>query len=74
MQEQVKKRLTELQAEFNKGQQKLQELENETAQLRNTLLRISGAIQVLKELSSPAASQQNGQPQTKESFTENHSS
>ncbi len=52
MQKQLQKRLEELKTEFEKGQQKLQELEAETANLRNTLLRISGAIQVLEEMSA----------------------
>ncbi len=49
MQEQLKSRLAELQAEYEKGQQRLAELEKESQNLRNTLLRISGAIQVLQE-------------------------
>lgn len=49
MQAQLETRLTELKAEFEKGQKRLQELETEAATLRNTMLRISGAIQVLEE-------------------------
>ena len=50
MEEQLEKRLKELKTEFDKGQTKVQELEEQTNSLRNTLLRISGAIQVLEEL------------------------
>lgn len=47
--EQLQQRLYELKAEFEKGQQRLQELDTEATALRNTLMRISGAIQVLEE-------------------------
>lgn len=43
-------RLQALQEEYSKGQQMLLELDQRRAQLSNTLLRISGAIQVLQEL------------------------
>ena len=49
MEKQLEKRLTELKSEFEKGQQRLQELETEASSLRDTLLRISGAMQVLQE-------------------------
>ncbi len=49
MEKQLETRLGELKAEFEKGQQKLQELEAEASGLRDTLLRISGAMQVLQE-------------------------
>ncbi len=49
MREQLEQRLQALQTEYNRGQNRLQELESETTNLRSTLLRISGAIQVLKE-------------------------
>jgi prefoldin subunit 5 len=50
MREQVEQRVGELKAEQQKGQQLLAELEGKQAELRQTLLRISGAIQVLEEL------------------------
>ena len=50
MEEQLQKRLDELKAEFEKGQKSLQEMENEANKMRSTLLRISGAMQVLEEL------------------------
>lgn len=60
MKTQVQQRLSQLKSEFEKGQRRLQELENETASLKQTLLRISGAIQVLEELESEADVSQNG--------------
>ena len=49
MREQLQKRLEELKAEFEAGQQMLNELETKRESLRQTLLRISGAIQILEE-------------------------
>jgi predicted nuclease with TOPRIM domain len=49
MKQQLVLRLQELKAEFESGQKALTELETKQANLRNTLLRISGAIQVLEE-------------------------
>jgi predicted nuclease with TOPRIM domain len=43
-------RLDSLKNEFEVGQTKLRELETQSAFLRETLLRISGAIQVLEEM------------------------
>lgn len=50
MKEQLEQRLTELKAEFKAGQNMLADLEARQANLRETLLRISGAIQVLEEM------------------------
>lgn len=49
MKEQLEKRLTELKSEFEAGQKMMTELENKQSNLRDTLLRISGAIQILEE-------------------------
>ncbi len=49
MKQQLEQRLKELRAEFDSGQKALADLEAKQMQLRNTLLRISGAIQVLEE-------------------------
>ena len=58
MKEQMKVRLEELKKEFEIGQTRLQELERQQTILRETLLRISGAIQVLQELSAGEAGDQ----------------
>ena len=52
MQDQIASRLEELRQEYGRGQTRLQELEIQIAGLRETMLRISGAIQVLEELQS----------------------
>lgn len=52
---QMTERLEKLRAEFARGQEKLSQLEAEAAQLRQTMLRISGAIQVLEEELGPTA-------------------
>jgi hypothetical protein len=66
----VKERLAELKAEFEKGQQHLQMLDQQRTEVRDTLLRISGAIQVLEELlkqdSQNGLSSPNGQNGHKE--------
>ena len=49
MQEQLQKRLEDLKKEFETGQARLRELETEQSYIRETMLRISGAIQVLQE-------------------------
>lgn len=65
MQDQVGARLEILRKELEVGQQRLQELAAEQGRVRDTMLRISGAIQVLEEMqkeSAPVsdASEQNG--------------
>jgi hypothetical protein len=52
MREQIEQRLSALQAEFKSGQEILNDLEQKQLDLRGTLIRISGAIQVLEELLS----------------------
>ncbi|QLE58032.1 hypothetical protein [Nostoc sp. TCL26-01] len=54
MKEQLAKRLAELKTEFASGQKVMAELETKQANLRDTLLRISGAIQILEEEISKA--------------------
>jgi len=49
METKVRTRLAELRTEYDKGQKTLQDLEGQTANVRATLLRISGALQVLQE-------------------------
>jgi hypothetical protein len=49
MKQKLTQRLQELKAEFEAGQKMLAELEAKQANVRETMLRISGAIQVLEE-------------------------
>lgn len=49
MKAQLAQRLTSLKSEYEAGQKMLAEMEAKAANLRNTLLRISGAVQVLEE-------------------------
>ena len=49
MREQIENRLRELRTEFEVGQKVMAELEIRQANLRSTLLRIGGAMQVLEE-------------------------
>ncbi|MDY7003261.1 MAG: hypothetical protein SWX82_04655 [Cyanobacteriota bacterium] len=49
MKEQLEQRLTELKSEFESGQNYLADLEQKEANVRQTLLRIQGAIQVIEE-------------------------
>jgi predicted nuclease with TOPRIM domain len=56
MQVQLEQRLRELKVEYEAGQKRLAELEAKQTMLRETLWRISGAIQVLEEELARAAS------------------
>ena len=47
--QQLEKRLDQLRQEYGEGQKMLAELDQKRANLRDTLLRISGAVQVLEE-------------------------
>lgn len=49
MRKQLEQRLQQLKAEYESGQKVLAELETKEANVKETLLRISGAIQVLEE-------------------------
>ncbi len=61
MRDRLQTRLGELKKEFATGQVRLQELEKQQMSLRETMLRISGAIQVLEELLADEPSlKQNG--------------
>jgi len=53
MKERLEARLAQLKEEFAAGQKMLADLEQRQATLRETLLRISGAIQVLEEELAP---------------------
>lgn len=50
MRAQLEQRLLELRAEFEGGQKIMADLEIKHAKVRDSLLRISGAIQALEEL------------------------
>lgn len=50
MKDQLQRRLEDLKKEYETGQARLRELESETAYIRETMLRISGAIQVIQEM------------------------
>ncbi|MFH7245307.1 MAG: hypothetical protein ACHWZW_20920 [Spirulina sp.] len=60
MKEQLEQRLQSLKAEFESGQTLLRDLEQKQSHLRETLLRISGAIQVLEEMLEPVDDQASG--------------
>lgn len=60
MQQQIQSRIEVLKNEFETGQAKLRELEMQQSRIRETLLRISGAIQVLEEMLE--ANKPDGQP------------
>ncbi|HEY8375468.1 MAG TPA: hypothetical protein VIK91_03220 [Nannocystis sp.] len=46
----IESRLAELRREFEAGQKLLRELEGKQMEVRDTMLRIGGAMQVLEEL------------------------
>lgn len=50
MQEKLEQRLQILRNEYAEGQKVMTELHNKQAELHQTLLRMSGAIQVLEEM------------------------
>jgi hypothetical protein len=52
MRQQIEGRLDALKDEYSKGQTQLRQLESQVTSLRETLLRISGAMLVLEELLS----------------------
>ncbi|MGA5823997.1 hypothetical protein ACPC54_39895 [Kitasatospora sp. NPDC094028] len=52
MSQTMQARLAELEGEFRQGEDRLRALVQQETALRETLLRISGAIEVLRELTS----------------------
>ena len=56
MRQQIEARLKDLRSEYEKGQTQLRQLETQLTSVRETLMRISGAIMVLEEvLASPSS-------------------
>ena len=53
VEESIQRRLDVLREEFEKGQRHLDGLDRQRQEVRDTLLRIGGAIQVLEELLKP---------------------
>ena len=60
MKEQIERRLAELQAEYGSGQNLLTNLNQQRTNLQQTVLRISGAMQVLQELLTQPAADETG--------------
>ena len=61
MNDQVQVRLDALRKELEEGQQRMHDLERQLAQFRDTMLRISGAIQVLEELQAQTTAKSNAE-------------
>jgi uncharacterized coiled-coil protein SlyX len=53
MRDKLEQRLTELRNELASGQQMINELDARRAELQTTMLRITGAIQVIEEVLQP---------------------
>jgi hypothetical protein len=53
----MNERLAQLRAELEKGQQRLRMLDHERQDVRDTMLRISGAIRVLEEMLEHSANE-----------------
>ena len=64
MRERLEQRLQQLRSEFQAGQSMLAELEHKRTNLEQTLLRISGAVQVLEELLGAEKAATNGEEAT----------
>jgi hypothetical protein len=58
----IERRLAELREELRKGQQHLSILDQQRAEIRDMLLRISGAIHVLQELLASTAEEGGREP------------
>jgi hypothetical protein len=64
MRDQLEQRLQQLKTEFQAGQSMLTELEQKRVNLEQTMLRISGAVQVLEELLAADKVPTNGEEAT----------
>lgn len=62
MREQIQARLNELKRQFEAGQIELEQLQARENHLRETMLRINGAMQVLEELLTEQQSTEQNEP------------
>ncbi len=63
MESRLRQRLDELRSEYDNGRKTLDDLEGQAANVRATLLRIAGAIQVIEEvLGESQAAGESAQP------------
>jgi prefoldin subunit 5 len=60
MREQLRERIEQLAEEYRNGEAMLADLDQRRAELQATMLRISGALQVLRELIGPVAAEDAG--------------
>ncbi|MEB3294553.1 MAG: hypothetical protein VKJ24_15460 [Synechococcales bacterium] len=74
MKAQLEQRLTDLKQEFESGEKMLQELDIKRTNLQQTLLRISGAIQVLEEILASDPESSNDSPLNGDRSTVDNSS
>jgi len=72
MHDQLTDRLKELRQEYDTGEKRLQALEGEALRLRETLLRISGAIQVLQEVLEASGTASSVAPNGADGDARNH--
>ena len=68
MSDQLSTRLAMLKQEFAKGQMRLRELEQQEVTLREGLLRLSGAIEVLEEIVGAQLSMGAPEPRSQEAI------
>jgi predicted nuclease with TOPRIM domain len=62
METRLRQRLEQLRSEYEKGRKTLEDLEAQAANVRDTMLRISGAVQVLQEELGEAADSKESRP------------
>jgi predicted nuclease with TOPRIM domain len=62
METRLRQRLEQLRSEYEKGRKTLEDLEAQAANVRATMLRISGAVQVLQEELGEAADSKESRP------------
>jgi hypothetical protein len=65
MEQQLEKRLAELKSEFEAGQKMLADMDAKRKELEDTMLRISGAIQVIEEMLASRPAQDGPKPEEK---------